>query len=284
VLLRALHEGGAKIPMKAGALTTSGLQVISEPKLLPPLDVEARFEGGQLARVTGQGQSEDFGKATIDAQRGTGFWQLNLTAQRYQLPLGFDLPLTDLTLGARLAPNSLSFTDAKAWNSEGELSASGELAWGRGWKLSTKLKAKRVNIAKFAPNWMKNGFMDGQAELSAEAPTAAELYARTRMQGRATLGRGVLAGVDFDRVVQSRGVGEQYTFETLEGNVLLDAKRYDFTNIRLTAGDLAATGAFSIAPDSVVRGKFAIEVKAAAMRLTGSVAVTGTAAKPQYQR
>jgi len=285
VLLEALHAGSAKIPMKAGALTTSGLQVIAEAKpLLPPMDLEARFQDGLLARIAGTGQSDDFGKATLDAQRGAGFWQVSLGAQRFLLPLGFDMPLSDLTLGARLTPDSLSFTDAKAWNSEGELTASGAVSWSRGWKLTAKVKAKRVNVAKFAPNWMSGGFMDGQAELASEAATAAELYARGRMQGRATLGRGVLVGVDLDRVVQGRGVGDQYTFEALEGNVLLDARRYDFTDIRLSAGELAATGAFGIAPDGAVRGRFAVEVKAARMRLTGGVAVSGTAAKPQYQR
>ncbi len=282
VLMNLLGAGTGKLPLTAGAFTASGLVLATEPNLLPPLGVEAKVSAGQLVEFTAQANDADSGKVTLGGTRGTGAWTVNLAAERFDLPFAAKLKLTDFSANGQLSPDRLTISGFKGWLHSGEFSGSATLIWQGNWKLGGKIAARRVSAAGVAPGWFKDGVFDAQGEVVGAAAKVQELLSRAQAQAQVTMPRGVLAGVDFDRVLQGQGQGEQFAFDSLKANLLYDAGRIEASEIRLTAGELVATGAVSIAADQSARGRAAVEVKSA--RLSARLSIGGTAAAPRYQR
>ena len=282
VLMNLLGAGAGKLPLKAGAFTASGLVLASEPKFLPPLNIEAKVAEGQLVEFAAQADDADAGKVKLSGVRGPGAWNVSLNAERFDLPFAGKLKLTDVSAAGQLSPERLSISEFKAWLYNGELAGSATLSWQGNWKLGGKFTANRVNAAAVAPGWFKDGVFEAQGDVVGVAPKVQELLPRAQVQAQLGMGRGVLAGVDFDRILQGRGQGEQFIFESLKANLLYDAGRIDATEIRLGAGELTASGAVAIAADQTARGRLAVEVKSA--KLNVRLAVGGSATAPQYQR
>jgi hypothetical protein len=281
-LMNLLGTGSGKLPLTAGAFTASGLVLATEPNLLPPLGVEAKVSAGQLVEFTAQANDADSGKVTLGGTRGTGAWTVNLAAERFDLPFAAKLKLTDFSANGQLSPDRLAISGFKGWLHNGEFGGSATLTWQGNWKLGGKIAATRASAAGVAPGWFKDGVFDAQGEVVGVAAKVQELLPKAQLQAQVTMSRGVLAGVDFDRLLQGQGQGEQFAFESLKANLLYDAGRIEASEIRLTAGELVATGAVSIAADQSARGRAAVEVKSA--RLSARLSIGGTAAAPRYQR
>ena len=71
--------------------------------------------------------------------------------------------------------------------------------------------------------------------------------------------KGDLSGIDFVRALQSPsrdGVqGGKTKFDDLSGNLAVNGSRYTFTNVRLIAGLLSASGAGEVLPNREINGR-----------------------------
>ena len=282
VLMNLLGTGAGKLPLTAGAFSASRLILAVEPAFLPPLDVEAKVAEGRLAEFVAQVDGAESGKVKLDGTRGPEAWNVSLSAERLDLPFAGKLKLTDFSANGQLSPDRLTVSGFKGWHSNGEFGGNLSLTWKGSWKLGGKISATRVSAAAIAPGWFKDGVFDAQGEVIGIAAKVQEVLPRAQIQAQVGMSRGVLAGVDFDRILQGRGQGDQFSFESLKANLLYDGGRIDASDIRLTAGDLSASGAVAIAADQAARGKLAVEVKSS--RLKVGVSVGGTATSPKYQR
>jgi hypothetical protein len=283
VALALLHQESANALLKAGEVVVTGLQFAAVPKGLPPLNLRATFQDGRLTRVSGQGEDADSGKFSLDINREEQL-RLSLGAAQMRWLLGSDLPLTDLKLEANLTPDALLIKEFSAGLVGGEVAGTGRLSWQGGWRATAKLEAKRLDTTKFAPAWFLEGNVNGNAVMSADAASSTELLSRAVVSGSFTIGRGLLASIDLDKVLQNRGIGEQFRFESLNGNFAREARRIELTDLALAAPELKAGGAVSIDANRAASGRIAIETGSGASRRTASVKVGGTLAAPQYQR
>ena len=284
VLMNLLGTGAGKLPLKAGAFTASRLILGAEPAFLPPLEVEAKVAEGRMTEFVAQADGVDSGKVKLSAVRAPGAWSVSLNAERFDLPLAAKLKLVDFSATGQLSPERLTISGFKGWLDNGELGGSATLTWQGNWKLGGKFSATRVNASAAAPGWFKDGVFEAQGDIVGIAAKSQDLLSMAQIQAQVGMARGVLAGIDFDRVLQGRGQGEQFTFDSLKANLLYDAGRIEASQVRLTAGALAATGTVNIAPDQTARGRIAIEVKSASSRQNASLSIGGTATNPQYQR
>lgn len=273
-----------KLPLKSGRIAVRGLVLTTTPAYLPPLAGEATLAEGRLETITARGEDGEFGTVTLAAQRSGETLKLDLAVQRFLLPVASKLRLRDFSLAANLAADRLTIGDFKGWFNDGEFSGNGTLAWQDGWRLVGKLAVKRMDAAATAPGWLSEGFFNGQGDILAIAPKAPDLLGRAQIQAQVAMERGVLAKVDLDRVVQGRGQGERFSFESLTGSFGYDAGRIDLSDIRLTAGELAATGSVSVGTDQTARGRLVIDVRSGRSRFGGSLTIGGTATAPSYQR
>lgn len=283
VALALLHQESANPLLKSGELVVSGLQFAAVPKGLPPLNLRASFEGGRLTRLAGSGEDADSGKFSLDISREEQL-RLSLGAAQLRWLLGADLPLTDVTLKADLAPDALLVREFSASLVGGELAGTGRLSWQGGWRITAKLEAKRLDANKMVPAWLLEGNANGNAVMAADAANSTELLSRATISGSFNMGRGLLGGIDLDKALQNRGLGEQFRFESLNGNFAREARRIELTDLALVAPELKAGGTVTIDANRAASGRIAIETGSGASRRTASVKVGGTLAAPQYQR
>jgi hypothetical protein len=284
VLLKLLGTSAGKLPLKAGTFSASRVILAAEPAFLPPLEVEAKLAGGQVTEFAAQADGADSGKVKLSGVRGPGAWSVSLNAERFDLPLAAKLKLVDFSATGQLSPERLTISGFKGWLHNGELGGSATLTWQGNWKLGGKFSATRVSASAAAPGWFKDGVFDAQGDFLGDAAKSQDLLPKAQIQAQVGMSRGVLAGIDFDRVLQGRGQGEQYTFESLKANLFYDAGRIEATQVRVAAGALAATGTVTIAPDQTARGRVSVEVKSGSSRQNVGLSIGGTATKPQYQR
>jgi hypothetical protein len=108
----------------------------------------------------------------------------------------------------------------------GEFKGSGRLGWQDGWRLSAKLKAKSIDATKLARGWFRDGHVGGELLLVSAAATSKELLPRASLSGSFAMERGALAGVDLDKVLQDRGIGEESRFESLRGNLAVEGQAH----------------------------------------------------------
>lgn len=279
--LKLLIQTSGSALLQSGNVTATGL-VFSGSQGMPPLDLRASFQQGRLTTLRGRGEDADSGKISLDMSREAQ-WQITLGATQMRWILGPGLPLTDVTLKAELMPGSLQVTEFSGTLFDGGLAGSGNLSWQQdGWRTSAKLEAKLLDSTKFAPAWSQEGRVNGSAVIIAEAATAGELASRARTSGRFNMNRGLLAGVDLERVVQNNGLGEQFRFESLQGDFFFDSRSMEFSELKLVAGDLQARGALSATASGSVSGLVNIEIPTA--RRAASLRISGTLAAPRYQR
>ncbi len=284
IALKLLHETSGSDALKSAAITATDLLIIGEGQEIPPMSVEAKMQDGELKTLAARGESEKMGKVTVDAQHDNKVWQINAKSEKFNVPFGADLPVKDFSLDAQLAADGLTVKQFSAGLYGGDFSGNGNIAWQAGWRVKGNLEVKTIDASRLAPGWAKDGYVKGSAQVDAQVTAANQIYPSARIDGSFSLGNGVLVGVDLDRVLQGRGLGEETRFESLEGQIRFENQRVELSGMKLKTGTMNAKGALSIAADHAVTGNIGIEVKTQSTRVAVDIGVTGTTAKPQFKR
>lgn len=283
-LALALLEGAANSALLAsGKIEVRSLIFTAEQKDLPPLNVRATIQDGRLISLSGGGEGAESGRLKFELHREEQ-WRLALEASQTRWLLGAKSPLTDLSLTGQLGAGSLRCDKFTATALAGELAGDGLLSWGEGWRLSAKLAARRIDAGKLARAWIDEGDVSGKATLVATANQPSELPARASMAGSFLLGRGELVGVDLDRVLQQRGSGGNFRFESLAGDFAVEARRVELSRLRLLAPGLKADGELGFDAQGVANGRLTIEALAPGPRRAQTLKIGGSLATPNYQR
>ncbi len=279
-----LLEGAANSALMAsGDIDVKDLMFAGEQKDLPPLKLRARFQDGRLVSLSGSGEGAETGRITFDLRREDQ-WQLTLAASQMRWLLGARSPLADVSLSGQLTADGLRFNKLSATVLAGEVMGDGLLTWRDGWRLSAKLAAKRIDAGKLARQWIPEGMASGEATLVAVAARPGDLLTRTSLAGSFELGRGELAGVDLDRVLQQRGSGGDFRFESLAGDFAVDEGRTELNRLRLLAPGLKAGGELGFNALGTANGRLTVEALTPGPRRAVNLRLGGTLAAPNYQR
>lgn len=283
VALKLLLQQSSPALLKSGEILVTGLQFTAVQKGLPLMNLQASFQEGRLTSVSGKGEDAESGKFSFELNREDQ-WRLALNAAQVRWILGSDLPLTEVTLKGDLTPDAVLIKEFSGSLLSGDIGGSGRLSWQGGWRATAKLEAKRIDPTKLVPGWLLEGNINGNAVMAANAESPKDLLAHTTISGSFNIGRGLLARVDLDKVLQNRGAGEQFRFESLTGEFSAEARRIEITELKLAAPELKASGAVSIDANRAASGRIAIEAASSGTRRTASVKIGGTLTAPQYQR
>ncbi len=281
--LKALAGASEHGSFKAGQLRVTGLVFAAGQKDLPPLSLKAAFEDGRLSAISGQAEDAEAGKIGFELKRGDA-WQLTLNATQLRWLLGPEVPLGEVTVSARLAGEDMQVSEFAASLFAGEIKGEGRLSWQDGWRLSAKLKAKSLDATKLARGWFQDGYVGGELLLVSQAATPKELLPRVSLSGSFAMDRGSLAGVDMDKALQDRGMGEETRFESLSGNLAVESQRVELSAISLVAPDLKASGSLNLDATRNASGRQTVEARSAGPRRGLNLKISGTLAAPSYQR
>jgi hypothetical protein len=281
--LKALTGASEHGSLTAGQLRVTGLVFAAGQKDLPPLNLKGAFENGRLSSLSGQGEDAESGRIGFELKRADA-WQLTLKATQLRWLLGPEVPLGEVTVSARLTGEDLQVGEFSASLLAGEIKGDGRLSWQDGWRLSGKLNAKSIDAAKLARGWFRDGYVGGELLLVSQAATPKELLPRASLSGSFAMERGALAGVDMDKALQDRGMGEETRFESLGGNLAVESQRIELSALNLVAADLKASGSLSFDAARNASGRLVVEARSAGARRGLGLKITGTLAAPNYQR
>lgn len=280
---KLLDQASDPTLLQAGELRITGLEFGAGVKDLPPLNLRASFRDGRLSVISGQGESAEAGKVALDLAWDKQ-WQLVLNATQLRWLLGAEVPLAEANVKGKLVPGGVQIAEFSASLFGGDITGSGRLGWEDGWRLNAKLAAKRIDAGKVAKAWVREGGIGASANVLAEAPGPKELLHRASLSGSFAIERGVLGGVDLDKILQERGAGEETRFESLSGDFIFESRRLDFSNLALIANDLKANGSLSIDANRAATGRAVVEARSSGARRAASLRISGSAAAPTYQR
>ena len=227
------------------------------------------------------------GKSKLEVAPAAEGLQLTFSAQRWQAPIGPAIPLERFFAQGTLSEGKLALSELTAGGFGGDARGGLELTWNRGWNLSGRVHASRVDLQP-ALRALKSplpvrGSLEGDLRFSATAETPDALASALKLEGTFTVSNGVLNDFDFPRVIRGAprdGVrGGQTQFEQLAGSVQI-GNGYRFTGLKLSSGLMSASGNISIAERGELSGTMSVELKGTASTLGSTVITSGTLRDP----
>ena len=248
---------------------------------LPAMNVELDLNADQSIRSAGLATSD--GKFSAQLTPENGVVQVAITAANWTPPLGAPLEIVDLTASGSASAGALRLDQWEARLYDGAAKGSALVSWADGWGAQGQFEFARVEVSRllgvFTRTARTSGIAEGQGTLTLRGASPNGLFESPRADIEFTVRRGNLDGVDLVRALQVGREGTQggsTKFEELSGSLTLAGNRYQYRNVRLSAGILTANGSFDIAPNQEVSGRVNVELRSQAQQLRNSLNITGS--------
>ncbi|HSO06128.1 MAG TPA: AsmA-like C-terminal region-containing protein, partial [Pelomicrobium sp.] len=278
---------GAALPVEAVELRNVTLA-------LPEVSVPA-FDGELVMASDGKVQRIDLtsadGRISGQIALAGGALKIQATAQSWQLPLGAPLTFDNLQLKATATPGRLEVEQFDGLLFGGRTVGKGIITWGNGWALAGDAELTAVNVEGLLKAYLNAapvaGSLRTKLTLATRGDSLKGMFAAPEVGGDFLIERGALNSVDLSKALRAgsrEGSRGQTKFQDLAGKMALAQNRYTFTDLKLGAGLLSATGTVEAAPDQALSGRLYVEISSAATPLRGTLTVSGTAAEPVVQR
>ena len=264
-------------------LTAKGLKLDIPGLNLPALELDASFSpNGALKSVTFVDAER---KLSVKLQPQGGKAAVEISSDKFPLPIGADLALEEFTAKGTVTRSELALNEAEARAFGGRLLGSARLRWSGGWSLEGEIAARQMDAAKIAAPLVAGGTLQGRGVYSMKAPLPERLLANARLEGNFTVQKGSIANVDMTRLLQGGGPGGGTTpFSEMSGGVSADPNRVLVRQIRMVAGLLNAAGQVEMDPQKNLSGRLQLELRSRTVQVRATLAVAGTLKNPQFRR
>ena len=213
--------------------------------------------------------------------------QLIFSAQDWQPPFGLAIPFERFYARGIVSDGRLAVSEITAGLYGGDARGGLELTWNRGWALSGRVQANRIDVQPMLQVLQSalpvRGTLKTELHFSTTAESPALLADALRLDGNFKLTNGTLNDFDFSRVIQGAGRdgvrGGQTRFEQFTGNVQVGSG-YRFTALRLSSGMMSAAGNMDISGNGQISGTVAVSLTGSASSLSATVLASGTLTNP----
>jgi DNA-binding Lrp family transcriptional regulator len=279
------NAGGSGAALPAETIELRNVSVSLPEVTTPAFDADLIMAaGGKVQRI--ELRSTDGAITGQVAPAGAGL-AIQATAQTWRLPLGAPLTFDNLQLKATATPGRMDVEQFDALLFGGRTVGKGAITWGGGWTLAGEAELAAVNaeslLKAFLGDPPLSGSLRGKLTLRMRGDSLKGLFGAPEVGGDFLLERGALNSVDLSKALRTgarEGSRGQTRFTELAGTLALAQNRYAFTNLKLAAGLLSATGTVDVAPDQILGGRLNVEIASAANPLRGALTVGGTATAP----
>lgn len=282
-LATATAKRGGSLPVADGVVRLNGVVVQGGGIESAPMDLALTVAGGKLTGVTGGGRDADHGQARVEAAPEADHWRFSAELGKVVSPLGKDQVFSDVKLQGELHADRVKFDEMIGVLHSGTFSGAGNVVWRDGWQATGSFNVNRIDFTQLAPGWLRTGFGNGEFDFVAAGADAKSMWNNLRAKGAFDGSTGRIDGIDFDRVLQGRGIGDFFAYEILSGRFIYEAGAAEFTDLHARAKGLDARGVIAIASDGAVNGRIGMEVRTPTGRLTGAANVTGSIDTPVFK-
>lgn len=212
---------------------------------------------------------------------------ITLIARQWTLPAGPPLLIDRLKMDMALTASNLDIASIDADLYGGKLSGDANLAWGKAYKLSGKIKLDNLAVREPARLMSKSTRVSGQlfshGSFNATAKEATQLADKLGADIKFNVKDGVLYGFDLAKapmMLLGQGKGGETRFDEFSGLLNVAGKQYKFSNLKISSGLMVANGAVKISPNKELDGVVKVTVKNSAGLADIPLQVSGTLDKP----
>ena len=212
----------------------------------------------------------------------------DVSAKSWTLPVGPALVFDELIVKGVATPTDASLGELRAKLYGGTASGNATIQWRKGVQLAGTADIRAVELKQvatlFAPGTHVSGKLSAKPTFSATAQSADRLMPALRLATRFEVQNGTLYGVDIEKAATKlfkQGTsGGETRFEELSGHLLLERGGYQFTQLKIASGVLAADGNVNISAKKELSGRINAEVKALGTSTGVPLNVAGTLDAP----
>lgn len=211
--------------------------------------------------------------------------QFEATAGGFPLPIAPEVVLSQFAMKGTATRHGMDISEWGGAIFNGGISGTARVRWGSTWDVEGVVTVRSINAAVFAPALLSEGTAEGTGRFSMNAADPAKLVATTHLDGRFSIGKGILGSFDLSRAIQSRGkqVTGTTQFAELNGQVVYDRGLVALRNVTIGAGALNAGASADIAKGGALSGRIVADVKTAAQTLSATLNLGGTVKEPQVR-
>jgi uncharacterized protein involved in outer membrane biogenesis len=248
------------------------------------------------ARVDLDGKGEP-GDASIATQDGKfkvlikpdpSGYLIDATAKSWTLPVEPALVFDALTIKgvATLKDANLSEVSARLYG--GTATGKMTIHWQKGIQIGGNLDVSQLELKQVAsmlsPGAHVSGKLDAKPVFTASAASADQLMNALRLETLFSVQNGVLHGVDIQKaatsLVKQGTSGGETRFEHMSGHLAMEHGSYQFTQLKIASGALAADGNVNISVQKELSGRINAQVAALGSSANVPLNVAGTLDTP----
>jgi AsmA-like protein len=268
VKVRKILLRGAKVEVKGAAIPTFNAQVFLAPD-------------GTVTRAMLDTLDGHFGAELLIVGSGA---EISARVKNFSLPFGPPFEVTEGTAKGMLSGNQIRLSEMDLYLYGGQAKGQAGVSWGSPWNLEGDFELKRVDL-EAAMKALKidiasEGLLDAKGRYALQANSLPTLFDNPRVEATFNAQKGALSSFDFVRALQTPardGVqGGKTKFDELSGSLSMSGGRYTYSNARLRAGLLSASGACEVLPTREINGRAYVELRSSSNVVKNTFKITGT--------
>jgi hypothetical protein len=197
----------------------------------------------------------------------------------------FGLPFEVETLSARGVATASEFAAAEfdARLLDGITRGKGTLRWAGPLAFDGSFELRQVDAKRVTP--ILAGRLQGSGVVAAQGESLEKLGPGARVDGKFTVSKGQITGVDLPRTMQTgKSVGGNTPFNEMTAQAQLDKGHLALRGVKIDAGALSASGAVDIDGGKSLAGRFAADLKTPGGMLRVTLQVSGTPSQLAIKR
>lgn len=221
-------------------------------------------------------------KLTVEVLPKNDTYEINLTANEWQPPLGAEIVFDELSAKGIANKDGINLSHIEGKLYGGSLNAQMDIHWVDQWSATGAFDISKINLEEITPRFSDsaalNGRLNSTATFSLKADELAKLVYVPEINANFEITNGQINNIDLVRAMQVTGqeqAGGYTRFEKLSGHWALKERRYQLRQLALKAGQLLARGDIDISPDQDVSGKIATELVLKSRHLQSRFNVSG---------
>lgn len=286
-----IGSGSRTKALQVGQVSLKGVKLAVTNVQLPPFSGKISLTPDGLLR--GAAIQTDDGKLIASIAAKGREYQVEFEGKNWRPPIGPAVVFDELHGSATATPNELRIGKLEGRLYNGSAKGAARLAWGDQWRFDGEFSVSGVALQPLALLFTRDisvsGVLDATIDHSMLATSPDKLFDAPRLNAAFMLQDGTLGSFDLVRAIQGTtagGVsGGQTRFEKLSGLLALDARRYQFKQMKLVSGMLSANGHADMAPDKTLAGRVDTELGTKAnLTRRARLAVSGKLSDPVLRR
>ncbi|MGH8696148.1 MAG: AsmA-like C-terminal region-containing protein, partial [Burkholderiales bacterium] len=248
---------------------------------LPELEATATLEpDGRVHKIVAANPNNTI-KAEITPSGSKAVVELTVGGATALLGLPFEID----TLSARGVATATEFnaSELDARLLDGLVRGKGTLRWPGPLAFDASFELKQLDANRITP--ILAGRVQGSGVLAARGESLEKLASTARFEGRFSVSKGQIAGIDLARTLQSgKSVSGSTSFNELSAQAQLDGGRLALRGVKIDAGALSASGAVEVDGAKSLAGRFAADMKTPGGAVRATLVVSGSSTQLSVRR